>query len=321
MNSFLNLGGQPQQYGVGNPTSVTYNYGAPSGSIGPASGGGGWDSLLSGAIGAGASIYGSQNAAEAATKGNQAGIGTQQTTMGNIGSLYTPQTTLGNGAFNTLGSTLGTNGQPADYSNFLNMPGYQFAVQQGTQAIQRAAAANGSAYTPNTLNAVGQYVTGTAMQDYNTYVQQLMGAAGFGQSANQGLTSAFLNTGGNISQLQANTGQNQAGGYTGTAGAIGSFLGGGNGANLSGIVNGISSLFGSGNNSGGGSGGFGNFNFGGGGASFGTDPSTGQTYDPVSGNWSGGGGGGMDFSGAGAGNSFMNTDLNSSNLFSGSGPG
>jgi hypothetical protein len=138
------------------------------------------------------------------------------------------------GAMTTLGSTLGTSGGPANYSNFLNMPGYQFAVQQGTQAIDRQASATGNLYTPNTLDAVGKYVAGTAMGDYNTYVQQLMGVAGFGVNANQ-----------NIGQAQINKGTAQAGGYAGTAGSIGSFLGQNSSGIGSAINNGINYLGGS----------------------------------------------------------------------------
>lgn len=185
---------------------------------------GGLGSLLSGAIGTAANIYGSQNAAEDISQSEQAAIGVQNQTLGNINNLFTPQTTLGNNAMNTLDSTLGVNGQPANYNNFLNMPGYQFAVQQGTQALQRQAAASGSAYTPNTGAAIGQYVTGTAMQDYNTYISQLQNAAGLGAQANNTLSGANLTVGGNISQLLQNSGMAQASGVSAASGAIGNFL-------------------------------------------------------------------------------------------------
>jgi hypothetical protein len=208
------------------------------------SSGSGLGSLLGGVLNA----YGSQNAAEAATNADLAGINTQQQTMGNIQGIYGTQQALGQGAQSTLASTLGTGGGPANYSNFLNMPGYQFAVQQGTQAINRQAAAQGNAYTPNEAQAVGQYVTGTASQDYNTYVSQLEQAAGLGQQANQALTTAQYNTGTNISQLEANTGQAQANGYLGETGAASTGLSGllGSGANGSGIGN----IFGGGGGSG-----------------------------------------------------------------------
>lgn len=189
--------------------------------------------------GTAASLYGQQNAAEAVEQANNGAITNQTNYLGNISSLYSPYTSLGAGAASTLGSTLGTNGQPANYSNFLNMPGYQFAVQQGTQAINRQASAAGSGYTPNTAAAVGQYVTGTAMQDYNTYVCQLMKTAGIGQTATGQLGNITYNTGANTSQLMANTGQAQAGMYTGMGSTVSSALGG---TSLGSTIGGIGSL-------------------------------------------------------------------------------
>lgn len=202
----------------------------------PTDASGGLGSLLGGVLGTAANVYGAQNAAENISRAETAGINTQTQTLGNINSLFKPQTTLGNSAMSTLGSTLGVNGKPADYSNFLNMPGYQFAVDQGTRAIQRQASASGSAYTPNTGAAIGQYVTGTAMQDYNTYISQLMGAAGLGAQANNTLTGANLQVGGNISQMLQNGGMAQASGVSNTAG---SFLGnyGGNGSGVNNLFN------------------------------------------------------------------------------------
>lgn len=180
---------------------------------------------LPGVLQGAAGIYGAQNAAQAQTTADNSAINTQQSTMGNINNIWATQQGLGQGAQTALGASLGTNGQPADPSNFLNMPGYQFAVQQGTQAIQRQAASMGNAYTPNTAEAVGQYVTGTAAQDYNTYIQQLMGAAGLGSTANQNLQTGNLQTGANISQLQQNVGQAQASGVQGAANAVGGLFG------------------------------------------------------------------------------------------------
>jgi hypothetical protein len=180
---------------------------------------------LPGVLQGAAGVYGSQNAAQAQQQADNSAINTQQSTMGNIQNIWNTQQQTGQGANAALQSSLGLNGQKADPSNFLNMPGYQFAVQQGTQAIQRQAAAMGNAYTPNTAEAVGQYVTGTAAQDYNTYISQLMGAAGLGTSANTSLTSSQMGTGANISQLQQNIGQAQASGVSGAANAVGGIFG------------------------------------------------------------------------------------------------
>lgn len=195
-------------------------------------------------LGTGAQLYGQQNAGQAISSAATSGIGQAQNYLGDVNALYKPQTTLGNSAMNTLGSTLGLNGQPANYNNFLNMPGYQFAVNQGTQALQRQAAAMGSAYTPNTAAAIGQYVTGTAMQDYNTYINQLQQEAGLGAQANSTLAGANLQTAGNIEQLGMNSGMAQAGMYTG----MGQTVGGGTGGIGSTNGSGIGSLIGNGLN-------------------------------------------------------------------------
>lgn len=249
-----------------------------------------WGQLLSGLGGAAAGMYGYQNAGQQTQQGLQAGINTEQGAMnsasgyyGNVmpalQSYWNPSLTAGNSAMNTLGSTLGTNGQPANYSSFYNMPGYQWAVNQGTQAIDRQAAAMGSAYTPNTMDAVGQYVTGTAMQDYNTYINQLLQTGGLGQQAAgalsagqmgvaKGLTGAQLSTAQNIAGMDAGKGTAGAnaltdqmgsllgsgafgtlGNYITGAGGLGNVLsniGSGIGSAASGVGNALSSLFGGG---------------------------------------------------------------------------
>lgn len=200
-------------------------------------------------LGTGAQLYGQQNAAQAITDANQTAANTQQQYLGTAGSYYQPYLATGAGAETALGSALGTNGAAPDYSGFENMPGYQFAIQQGTQAIQRQAAASGSAYTPNTQAAVGQYVTGTAMQDYNTYIQQLQQAAGVGQTSANQIGNMTYSTGANISQLAANSGQAQAGLYTGAGQTVGGALGAGSpyyGSGVAGGVGGLGSLVGSG---------------------------------------------------------------------------
>lgn len=206
---------------------------------------------LPGILQAGATAGGALAGSNARVGADENAITTQKSTLGNIGDIWKTQQGLGQGADTALGTALGTNGKPADYSGFENMPGYQFAVKQGTQAIQRQAASMGNAYTPNTSEAVGQYVTGTAMQDYNTYISQLMGAAGLGNSANTGIANPTMATGENISQLQQNIGNAKASAFnaSGTAasglfspngagtsliGAAGQYLNGGGGSSGSG---------------------------------------------------------------------------------------
>lgn len=270
---------------------------------------------LPGLIQGGAAVVGTNQATGQVVQGNQNAIDTQRATQSQLQNIYSPATTTGNQAFTTLGSLFGTNGQAPDYSSFNNQPGYQFAVQQGTQAINRQAAANGSLYTPQTLASVGNYVQGQASQSYNTYVQQLLTAAGLGGQANAGLAQGDIQTGTNISQAQINQGNANASGTLSNAGVIGSTLGNSNllsgaaglikgltggspgAANASGVagaagsvLNGASSLFGGGTN---GTPGYSDYNpvtgqgnfggsslFGNYAASNGYDPTTGQYTQP-----------------------------------------
>jgi hypothetical protein len=134
----------------------------------------------------------------------------------------------GGGAGNaTPASAPGPAGTP-NYSGFYNSPGYQFTLQQGQQAINRQASANGNLYSTNTLAQLNNYSQGQASTQYNNYVQQLMGMAGLGGQATAGTASAATTTsafnsgltglsslGGNL--LSNSNVQNYLGGYTQSA--------------------------------------------------------------------------------------------------------
>ena len=57
-----------------------------------------------------------------------------------------------------------------------NTPGYQFALQQGEQAVQRSAAAQGDLLTGGTLKAEDQYAQGLASQTYQNAVTNSLNA-------------------------------------------------------------------------------------------------------------------------------------------------
>src|SRR5208282_685050 len=151
-NSFLG-GGAAVGLGAGALTGMmTGNAGGNNTSTGDNGNMGGTDTSLAGTITgalpsvlqAGATSAGALAASNAQVNADQNAITTQQSTMGNINNIWSTQQGLGQGADTALGSALGTNGQPANYSGFENMAGYAFAQQQGTQAIQRQAAAMGN---------------------------------------------------------------------------------------------------------------------------------------------------------------------------------
>lgn len=120
----------------------------------------------------------------------------------------------------------GANGQP-DYSGFFNSPDYQFALQQGGQAVDRSAAAGGRLASGNTLAAAQQYGQGLATQNYQNYLSGLRGLAGMGQEATNNANQFGYNSAAGIADTQVGAGAARASGITGQYNALGRGLGAG----------------------------------------------------------------------------------------------
>lgn len=101
---------------------------------------------------------------------------------------------------------------PANISNIVdNLPGFQFAQQQGLNQIQNSASASGMLNSGNLLQSLDQFGQGLSEQYYNNYMGQLAGLAGMGNQASamagQGATSVGNTTAGlysNLGNTQAN---------------------------------------------------------------------------------------------------------------------
>jgi hypothetical protein len=161
-----------------------------------------------------------------------------------------------------LGNLLGLNGASGNQSalsTLQNTPGYQFQLQQGNNAINAAAAANGTLNSGNQLTALSNYNQGLANTTYNNYVSQLQpylnqantAASGIGNvytGLGSGLNSnqlaqgnAALGVDTGIGQAWANA-ENAAGnGASNLFGGIGSLLGLGSNTVGGGLLNGIGS--------------------------------------------------------------------------------
>ena len=132
------------------------------------------------------------------------------------------------------------NGGAANF-NLAKMPGYQFEMQQGQQALQNSAAARGGALSGNTIQATQQFGQGLASTQFQSYMSQLAGLANMGQSA----ASNVGNTG---AQLLSGAGASLAGGVMGAANAnAAGTIGVGNAVqgafNSPGVQQGLGSLF------------------------------------------------------------------------------
>lgn len=123
-------------------------------------------------------------------------------TLGAMGQQYA-------GAQNRLSGLL----DQGLYSDFTQDPGYQFRQQQGEQAIQRAAAAQGGRLGGGTLKELANFNQGLASQEFGNYANRQNALAGLA-SAEYGQTLANLGAqsglAGQTAGLQAGAGSNLA---------------------------------------------------------------------------------------------------------------
>jgi hypothetical protein len=91
-----------------------------------------------------------------------------------------------------LGNALGLNGPSGNQQAsqaLQSTPGYQFQLQQGDNAVNAQAAANGTSNSGNQALALSQFNQGLAGTTYNNYVNQLQPYLGASNNAAQGIGS------------------------------------------------------------------------------------------------------------------------------------
>lgn len=199
--------------------------------------------LGAGLVGAGASIWGANKAADtqsaAAAQAAQAqkealnfqkGIFDYQ--KGNFtkttGDLD-PFIKSGTGATNLLSSFYGLNGQPAlndnALSQFYNSPDYKFALKGGGEALDNSLAAKGGALGGNAIKAQTEFGQGLATQNLTNYLSRIGAIAGQG-----------IQAGGILGQIGANIGTGSGANVGNTSNNLGNTLMAGGTADASGIL-------------------------------------------------------------------------------------
>jgi hypothetical protein len=108
---------------------------------------------------------------------------------GQANELLSPYIQQGQRALQMTGDLSGANGVDAGnaaLANFQKSPGYQFALDQGLQAVDAGAAARGMLVSGQTRAAEMKYGQGLASQDFASYYNRLSGLASQGlQASNQ----------------------------------------------------------------------------------------------------------------------------------------
>ncbi len=91
-------------------------------------------------------------------------------------------------------------------SRFQQSPGYQFAMQQGLQALDRSAASKGQTGSGAALKGVTDYAQGLANQEFGNYQDRLAQMAGMGASAAQLSSNIALQGGAAQAETASNAG-------------------------------------------------------------------------------------------------------------------
>jgi hypothetical protein len=195
-----------------------------------------------GAIGGGLiAAHGASSAAKTQAQAAEDALGFQKEVYNNQLANAEPYLSLGATGETQMASALpgllqgfdpASVGLPATFSysdsDFKLDPGYNFALQQGEQAIEHGAAAGGNLGSGDTLKALNDYAQGMANQQYNTAYNRALNtyqqnyANGFNTfETNQGnqfnRLQALINTGLSANNQAASAGQNyanNAGNYT-----------------------------------------------------------------------------------------------------------
>jgi len=115
-----------------------------------------------------------------------------QTTQQNLSPYMNIGTQAMNPYLSLLG--LGSQGSAGMMSQLENMPGYQFALQQGLKGAANSASGSGLNLSGAQQKGLANYSSGLASQTYNSLLGNLANAVGTGQNAASALGGAGMNT-------------------------------------------------------------------------------------------------------------------------------
>ena len=103
------------------------------------------------------------------------------------------------------------------YADFYKSPDYQFRLQEGEKAINRAAAARGLWNSGATIKSLDRFNQGEAAGAFDTYANRLASLAGVGQTATSAVAQAGQQYANGASTAYTNAGNARASGYQNSA--------------------------------------------------------------------------------------------------------
>jgi hypothetical protein len=139
-------------------------------------------------------------------------------------NYYDPYSQATSGAAGMQANALGlggAEGNKAATEAFRAGPGYQFALDQGLQALNRNAASRGMLASGNNTQDILRFSQGLANQEYGNWLNRLGDFSRLGLGAAQGQTGRQSD----LASLDTGYGNAQAGIYTNTANNISDIMG------------------------------------------------------------------------------------------------
>lgn len=142
------------------------------------------------------------------------------------GSGWTYNPNAANGGAGGAGTTpdAGVTGQPS-MSRFFTSPDYQWRLGQGTQAVERSAAASGGLFSGNTGAALTEFAQGAASQEYGNYFNRLMAMVNGTQANTSNAASTVTNAGSTIINANQDAAAGRASAYGQYGQALNDLLG------------------------------------------------------------------------------------------------
>ena len=111
------------------------------------------------------------------------------------------------------------------FNNYLNSTGYNFQLQQGTNALASQGSASGLLQSGGAAKALTQYGQNLASTNFNNYLSQLSGLSGAGQNATGSVVNAGTYGGGAAANALTQTGIQQAGAQQAQMSSLGTGIG------------------------------------------------------------------------------------------------
>ena len=185
---------------------------------------------VAGVVGAVGSVVAGSEAASATRDAANSALQAQREASAQQAALAKPYTDLGQSAMGAYQNLLGI-GKDGKVDPQLaqqtlqNMPGYQFAQQQGQQKTLAAAGAMGMGLSGNTLAGLSTFNQGLADQTYQNELQNLLAPVEIGQAASANQAANIGQGAQNTGNIYQNQGNNLANIAIGEMGGITSSIG------------------------------------------------------------------------------------------------